>query len=237
MQRFIQDTNRQSDAMVAFYDMIGREHHGFKRAADGYRERRERYGAEDADAWIATLGPEQRAYAILQSTGSTGDRRRHPMNRLVSIVNVAFDIERDMMLRRLGDTSSRRDPTPISLTAEQRTTVRQVLALIRHIEANNALVTLRHDQFANLNLLDIRQAHDLLRAASPEVFAEYERRLSRAHVSDFADAQRWPSERDRLLREWQDAVDRGAALDTRRRSRRPTRLPIGGSPDVTAPLQ
>jgi DNA primase len=123
------------------------------------------------------------------------------------------------------------------------------LARIRAIEANNTFVLLGHRQFAARRILDMAPALAILAEASPAVAAEYKRRLERLNVVSFSgdrgfDVQGWPAERNRLLGEWREAVDRDAAAAIERSGRRraPIRLPIGASRPAAgelapAPLQ
>jgi len=73
------------------------------------------------------------------------------------------------------------------------------LARIRAIEANNSFVVLQNRQFAGRHILDMQPAVDILKAASPEAYAEYERRIQRQRVVPFSDVQDWPAEREQQL--------------------------------------
>jgi hypothetical protein len=241
-RRFTFDPSRVSDAVDRYWQLMGREHYGFRRAFNGYRRYEEMYGAEEANRYLATLDdPEQQAYALLEWSGAASDKRRHPLNRLTGIVKATMDMERDLVLERLADTSSPRDPQPIVLSPAQRAEVADALARLRALEAHNAMVVLGHRQFAGRLALDMQPALDILQAASPQAYAEYEQRLARQRVVPFSDVQQWPAERERLLTDWREAMDRDAALDRAGGGRRtPRRLPIGGSrPTVEegAPLQ
>lgn len=230
VQRFLVDPNRANDAVEAYWALMGREHHGYRRAAQGYRRYNEMYGPEGANTYLATLGdPEQQAYALLESSGTTGARRSHPLNRLKGVVEATMDMERDIALERLANTTSRNDPEAIVLSPAKRNEVRDALAAVRAVEANNAMVMLRHRQFAARKIQPVEPALNMLRAASPEALQEYEQRLARKRVADFATVQGWPAERDQLLTQWREAVDEGLALERGQRGRTPRRLPIGTS--------
>jgi hypothetical protein len=238
MSRFIADTNRSSDAMAAVQEMA-RHNHGFVTAGQGYRARLADIGPREANAWLATLSPELRAYALTEALDMTFLRRQHPWNRLRPLVDVTYGIEREILQQRFGTTTDPRTPVPIELRPEQIVQVRQIMALLRHVEAHNALVVLRHEQFANFELLPIQPGLDLLQAVSPTVAAEYTTRLTRAHVPDFptiaSGETSWPTRRDALLRRWQEAVDQDAAaqLPSFRRPPRSVKLPIGAAPPDT----
>jgi hypothetical protein len=143
-------------------------------------------------------------------------------------------------LERFANTSSPTNPRPIVLSPARRDEVRDALARIRAIEANNAMVTLGHRQFAGRQVIDIQPALDILSAASPDAFAEYGRRLRRRNVVPFSAVQRWPERRERLITAWREAMDREAALIRQGRGRTPRRLPIGASrppPETVEELQ
>ncbi len=242
--RFIMNSARSNDQMELFYEVTGADHRSYLRAASGYQQRLTAYrdGPQQANAFLATLETaEERAYALLEATGTTFDRRQHPLKRLRSIVDVTHDMESDIALRRFGDSTDPLAQRPIVLTPDQRVQVRQALALVRTVEANNAFVALGIRQFASLNQQEVKPAIDLLRSISRPAFLEYQRRLDGQNVEpSFTQlARNWTRERDRLLREWQRAVDRDAAIQIERRRRR-IPLPIGASEppaEIVPPLR
>ena len=239
LRRYIADPNRSSDVMASYYEM-GRGNHSYTQAGSGYRARLADIGTREANAWLATLSPELRAYALTEELETTHTRRQHPWNRFSSLVNVTFGIEREIAQRRFGSTSNPNSPVLIELRPEQIVQVRQVMALLRHVEGHNAFVVLRHEQFANFQPLPIQPALDLLQAVSPDVAAEYRRRLVRANVPlDFSTIASgpasWSTRREAILRRWQEAVDQDAAarLPSYRRAPRSVKLPIGAAPPTT----
>jgi hypothetical protein len=246
--RFTMDPNRVSDAMEAYGIVIGRERETFVRPAREYAVDVERYGAAHANARLAAYDAERQAYALLAASGSSAAQRRHPLARLygvqqgiahsAGIVGITYDLERQVLEGRLADTEVRTDPRPIALSPVQAAEARDALARIRAVEAHNTMVALRVRQFAGRGLIDVAPALAILKAVSPALHEEYERRLSRGRVADFSEVQGWPAERDRIVGEWRQQVDDDAAASMLRRP--PRRLPIGVSRQPAtegAPLQ
>jgi hypothetical protein len=239
VQRFQIDPHRVSDAKKSYYELMGRYTDGFPRAAKGYDEKLKRYGQEAGNQFLATMDEEKRAYALLEGSSSAYNKRLHPLNRLKNIVSATGDVQRDILLGRFANTSAKSDPQRIELTPAKNDQVRDLMAQIEAIEANNTMVLMGHKQFAGRGMIDIQPTLDTLRSASPETFEEYERRVQRLKVQSFSDVQsQWPVLRSQLLTRWQEQVDKDASerLEGAKRRRGVTKPTMQNAPSLP-PLQ
>lgn len=239
LQRFQLDPYRTSDAIRAYYEEMGRFTDGYPRAARGYDTKLQRYGQRAGNQFLATLDEDKRAYALLEGSSSAGNKRLHPLNRLKDVIAVTGDIQRDILLERLADTSVKSDPTRIVLSPAKNDEVRDLMAKIAAIEANNSMVLMGHKQFAGRGYIDLQPTLDTLRASAPAVADEYENRLRRKKVRDFDEVRStWPTLKADLLGRWQEQVDQDASerLEGAKRRRGVTKPTMPNAPNLP-PLQ
>lgn len=207
VQRFVLDPDKQADAHKAFWDRMASDRGTFAKAAADFDWLVKNRGVNDGYAYLAKLpDDETRAYAILQEQQSGSKRRSHPLNRLADVLKINRDMQADIVMEKLVDSSSRSDPAPIKLSPAKADEVMRAMNTIAAVEAENAMIALKQEQFASRKPRPLEPALDVLRAASPDVADQYERRLRRAHVKDAGDVlSEWPSVRDELLADWREA--------------------------------
>jgi N12 class adenine-specific DNA methylase/predicted kinase/alkylhydroperoxidase family enzyme len=222
VQRFQIDPDRASDAHGAYYEVMGKQGDGYIRAAKGYEHYLklglvDQNGRAQANAYLATLeSDEARAYAVIEQQTSNRKKNAHPLNRARDMLRVVKGLQGDILTERLVDSSSRTEPVPIKLTPKQADSARDVLNTLAAIETENALIALRHKQFATRKLRDPQPAIDLLASISMELANQFDLRVSRGssgttifqkvRIPDWKETvEGWPVLRDEMLEGWRDA--------------------------------
>lgn len=213
VQAFVIDPYRVSDALDGYYEAAGRAGGKFTMAANGYKENIKRYGPDVANAFLARLPEDERAYALLQATAPKSVADTHPMNRLKEVVKATGDIERETLSGRLVNTTSPSRPERIKLAPAKADEVRDLMTKIKTIEIQNTLSALGVKQFAGRGQIDVEPSLKVLEASSPEVAEELRRRYQRARVRDFeGSVESWNDRKKTLLDSWQEAVDQHKAM-------------------------
>jgi N12 class adenine-specific DNA methylase/predicted kinase len=222
LQRISVDPYKANEGVAAFYEQMSPFTQGFPRAAAGYDTILKNRGQVEANQFLATLDEDHRAYALLMGSSATTERRLHPLNRLEDVLGAVKSVERDVIMERLDNTEVPSDPERIALAPQKAAEIRDILAQIKGIEANNTMVFMGYQQFAGRAMQDAEAAYDLLRAASPETAAELEQRMSRRKIQDFQDVMAdWPEIKTRLLDDWQIAVETGEEMPAPKRRKPP----------------
>lgn len=222
VQRFQLDPDRASDAHGAYHELMGKQGEGYIRAAKGYEHYLklslvDQNGRAQANAYLATLeSDEARAYAVIEQQTSNRKKNAHPLNRARDMLRVIKDLQGDILTERLVDSSSRTEPVPIKLTPKQADSARDVLNTLAAIETENAMIALKHKQFATRKPRDPQPAIDLLAGISMELANQFDLRVSRGSVGstifqkvripDWKETvEGWPALRDEVLAGWREA--------------------------------
>lgn len=232
LQRLSVDPARASEALQTYYEEMSPVAQGYPRAAAGYDTVLKNRGQQAANTVLATYDEDHRAYALLMGSSDTNNKRLHPLNRLQDVIGSITSMEQDLAYGRLADTSEKTNPQPILLAPAQAAEMRDTLAKIKAIEANNTFVALGKDQFASRNMIDVQPALDVLKAISPEAATELQLRYDRKHVTEFQQAvDTWPAIKDELLETWNALAPTGESMPNpkkRRSETKPYMMRLGG---------
>ena len=227
LQRVSIDPYRANDALEAYYNTMQPTGKAFDRAATGYDFVLTNQGQGPANALLATMDDDHRAYALLMATNDTAAKRSHPLNRLKDVLGSVRSIEQDLALGRLADTSSKMDPQPITLAPAKAAEVRDTLAKIKAIEAWNTMVDMGTDQFANRQLIDVKPTMSLLEAQSPETADELQRRYDRKKIQELEVSNDiWLETKADLLKTWSELSPTNEPMPNPRKRRTPQPLPM-----------
>ena len=222
LQRISVDPYRASDALQAFYKLMSPVTQGYPRSAAGYDTVLKNRGQAAANAVLATMDEDHRAYALLMASSDTAARRTHPLNRLQDIMEAIRSVEQDVLMERLGDTSVKSDPQRIELSPAQAGEIRNTLAKIKAIEANNTMVAIGHEQFAARNKIDLAETMALLHASSSATAEELQRRFERKKIVDYNESvERWPEIKKDLLDTWTELAPTNEEMPNPKKRRNP----------------
>ncbi|MCB0252174.1 MAG: strawberry notch family protein [Anaerolineae bacterium] len=236
VQRFHMDPERMNAAHRIFYKMVGRSGDSYTRAATNYAgllavDLKTQNGTTKSDLFLSGMeNDEQRAYALLENQKAQYQKNFHPLNRARDTLRVIRSIQNDILLERLVDSSSRSDPRPIKLSPAKAASLRDVLNTLASIEAENAMIVLKEQQWRHRPMRDPKPAIDAMRAISTEVADQYDVLMSRAskgrgifsrtRPTEWADIQaEWGGIRDRLLQDWNEAKAASEPVPGARRAR------------------
>jgi N12 class adenine-specific DNA methylase/adenylate kinase family enzyme len=227
LERLSIDPYRQNDALKAHYELMRPSAQGLVRTAAGYDQILKTRGQEAANQFLATVDEDHRAYALVQAQSDVNERRLHPLNRLDTVVSAIRSVEQDVVSERLENTEDKGEPKELKLGPTKAREVLDLLAKIKATEAGNTLTGLGIDQFAARRPIDLKPMYDVLKASSPAVAEELERRFERKHVAEFDEAMKeWlgedgqPGIKAELLKEWNESVANGnAALPSPKKRR------------------
>lgn len=213
-QRFTHNPARSSRSLSVFYDKLhGKEGvvawfwdtvesdaKSFGSAGATYKRFVDSGQQALADDFYARLNPDQKAFATLavDFRGRKAKLRNlHPILNAQEAVSVTNAMVKEVIE---GQVKIGKDEERKSLSRDQMRMVREELRHIQRGMAQNALKILSVDGWSSQPMADVDKRMNVLKAISPEVFSEYQRRLESKDVQSFSHlAKVWPKVREELL--------------------------------------
>lgn len=203
--------DRSSAGRSEFWTLMGQAGGTYTAAAAGYKKVMESGAGAlmSPERYLSRLSPEEQAYAILkvQFEGDGKTQRYHPLERAKKVMEHYRDVSKEIILNGAVTDGSVKPikgepaetfPTGPAHGAE----LRDILGRLQMMEAANALIAIGHDQWSVRRPFDTKLVWDELRASSPEIADELERRIEKDKVEDYAVvAKAWPSLRDMLIKD------------------------------------
>ena len=188
--RFVRDFTRGATSTADFWEQMSRDGGELNRAHQTYRMLVRNGRFDEAAAYLAEQAPPAREFALINTYLDADRKRLHPMRRAYDIVGVIGDMRRELNTSELAVAGTE---STIALTPARKREAIDVLSRLAVSEAGDALALSGINGYERRNREDRNALLEELRAASPEVHAEYMRRLQSANVAPSqAVEQAWP---------------------------------------------
>jgi hypothetical protein len=170
--------------------------------ANSYSRRTKELTQDSANRLLAEVTPRERGYAILMR-GLEGRSAKYekldPMNRAWSIGQAAFQIQREMASGILVVDKGNKKEGRAQVNSNVSRAAIDIMTQIQMQEYHNGLVLTEEPGYAKSALRDTSGLYDELKVAAPEVYAEFKRRMDKAHVLPFEGIKAvWPTLKSRL---------------------------------------
>jgi hypothetical protein len=208
LRRLVRDARRGGTSSQDFYKEAGERQSTLSRALSAYKMEVDAGNQIAANANLARMSDDEKAYALLMTHFTADEKRLHPFYRTQQVVKVVNKMRREVgSSLGLGDTTDPDDPFNIALSARQKAEVDNMLSEIIRRETRNAMIIMAQPGWAGKEVLPMQQTLDLLGSYSADVYYELERRYDKANIyaiESVVDA--WPETKDRLLFD-RDAAD------------------------------
>ncbi len=192
-RRFLRDYSRGANSMIKFWEQMAPRTGRLNTIADSYANLLSgEPGA--ADAYLATLPADEKAYAILDAHFEAVDKRMHPLNRAREVTATISSLRRELL-----EEVKAKHVTDISLTPGQKRALDDVLSVIAVKEMRNALIATKAKGWAAREPMDPQHDYQALRQISPAVADELLGRLEGKVYEPGTTYARWPRIEAELL--------------------------------------
>lgn len=200
VRRFVRDARRGATSSQDFWKYASTVDGLLRRAEVSYRNYLEAGNETAANAYLDTLDPDEKAYALLNAHFKADAKRLNPFYRNRQIATVVAAMRREMVSETGIDDTSTKYSEPFKITAREKRDADRLLSEIVRRETRNTLVMTKTPGWANRPPLDVETTFDMLGAVEPRVLEELNRRLKKAKINS-AETVRdyWPEVKDRLL--------------------------------------
>jgi len=208
LRRFVRDARRGSVSAADFWSQASNTTGRLERASQTYKRFVE-YGNElGANAYLASLSADEKAYAMLMTHFDTDAKRLNPFYRARQVTTVISGMRREMASELgLGDTTIKDMPESFQMSAKQKQQVDEVLSEVARREMRNTLIATKQAGWADKAILPLGPTLDMLLEVSPDTYDEYMRRAAQRKIyNDEAVYEYWPEVRDRLIQDGEFAV-------------------------------
>lgn len=208
LRRFVRDARRGSVSAADFWSQASNTTGRLERASQTYKRFVE-YGNElGANAYLASLSADEKAYAMLMTHFDTDAKRLNPFYRARQVTTVISGMRREMASELgLGDTTIKDMPESFQMSAKQKQQVDEVLSEVARREMRNTLIATKQAGWADKAILPLGPTLDMLLEVSPDTYDEYMRRSAQRKIyNDEAVYEYWPEVRDRLIQDGEFAV-------------------------------
>jgi len=208
LRRFVRDVRRGSVSAADFWDQASNTTGRLERASQTYKRFTE-YGNEmGANAYLATLSADEKAYATLMTHFDTDAKRLNPFYRARQVTSLVSGMRREISSElSLSDTSVKDFAQTIEMTAGKKQQVDEVLSEIARREVRNTLIATKQAGWAAKERLPLEPTLGMLLEVSPDTYYEFMRRREQRKIyNDEAVYEYWPEVRDRLMMDGEFAV-------------------------------
>jgi hypothetical protein len=227
-RRFVKNLDRGSQAVNAFYKLVGDKTGDYDKAKNSYQGKIANGERGDAQRLLNNMDADQKAWTILHTMGfGTEVKRMHPMENAKERVALFNGISRQILnnnvvkeedLDRRDLTRTRRDAKPIDLTPRNRSNLQDELLELSVATTRNAMVAVGAKGTTGLKLMDTKPIEDRIRQISPAVWDELQTRLDKKKLPDpTTAAKNWPEMKRRLLTDGESADFKDLAPKPKRR--------------------
>ena len=228
--RFLYKIGKGTEAEKAFREVMGGEdplpriwekiavpYNRLDAQAESYKFLKDRL-RQDAKAMgrLDSMTASERGYALLEGhwQGSNAKYQQlHPMKRAETVSQLVSQMQKEL----IGDhsTAGKKGPrqTILDLSPDEKQAARDALTQYKAMEVYNALVLTGEKGWQNRGYLPAKGVLDELATGVPEIAAEFQRRLEKAHVLPFEGVKTtWPRVKEKL--ESQELLRRVKDKDT-----------------------
>lgn len=214
--RFLYKIGKGTEAEKAFREVMGGEdplpriwekiavpYNRLDAQAESYKFLKDRL-RQDAKAMgrLDSMTASERGYALLEGhwQGSNAKYQQlHPMKRAETVSQLVSQMQKEL----IGDhsTAGKKGPrqTILDLSPDEKQAARDALTQYKAMEVYNALVLTGEKGWQNRGYLPAKGVLDELATGVPEIAAEFQRRLEKAHVLPFEGVRTiWPRVKEKL---------------------------------------
>lgn len=206
-RRFVRDARRGAASAQDFWKFASTVDGSLRRAELTYRNYIESGREAAAESYLSDLDPDEKAYALLNTHFKAEYKRLNPTYRARQMTTIVSALRRELF-SDLGVENSGPggELDPFMLSAKEKADVDTLMSEYARREVRNSLVYMKAPGWANKKPLPTEPTIEMLRATSPMIAEEFERRIKKAKVYDAATVQEyWPEVRDRLLSDRDEA--------------------------------
>ncbi len=203
LRRFVRDVRRGSASSKDFWATASTLNGTLRRAETSYKRYLESGNDAGANAFLSSLGEDEKAYALLNTHFEADAKRLNPFYRARQISTVVSAMRRELVTAiGLDDTTVKNSGDTIKLSRREKNELDTALSEYTRREMRNTLIAMRAPGWGDKRRLSVDKSLDLIGAIDPRVREELDRRIAKAKVYNAELVEEyWPEVKDRILRD------------------------------------
>jgi len=202
LRRFVRDVRRGSASSKDFWGIASTLNGSLRRAETTYKAYLEAGNENAANAFLATLDEDDRAYALLTTHFKADAKKLNPFYRGRQLTTIVSAMRREMVSPLGMEDTTTKAGGEIKLTSREKADLDEALSEYARREMRNTLIAMGAPGWAGKKPLDAQSTVDLITSIEPRAGEELQRRIKKAGVYSFDTVNTyWPEVKDRLLRD------------------------------------
>jgi hypothetical protein len=200
-RRFVRDVRRGSTTSRDFWAQASTLNGTLRTAELSYRRYLEAGNETAANAFLDTLGEDEKAYALLNANFKAEYKRLNPFYRTRQINTIVSAMRRELVTDLgVDDTTVKNSSDTIKLSRGEKNEIDTALSEYSRREMRNTLIALGATGWIGKRRLRTDTTMNLIGSIDPRIRDELERRITKAKVYSAETVyEYWPEVKNRLI--------------------------------------